>query len=375
MRFMSDRQASPKWGVISLGLILFALSTGGCTQLRQLGTAQSSANQFYLLTSPSSETGTISLIHLSSDEAVSVSDNVASAGNAPNDADLAGGYLYVVNSTDSTITRYNAGTLAVDTQLSAGNGANPYEQAFLTDGQSYVSNLLTHTVSVIDWDRTPTLATTITLPSGNALLADAGQVTFAYPQAIATDNGKVYVGLTNHTGNYSYYAKGILTVINGTTGAIEKNIQLSHKNPQQIYRHPSFPNRLFITLSGAYDGTGVIDIVNTLTDTVENSFSTGGAPGKMVLNSAGKGVVTDATFGAGTKILLINVNSRAKTGDATLTTSGYASALGIDTDDRLYITSSVFGGQSTLYVSTIDGTTIGNPITVPASPIALTYTR
>jgi len=331
------------------------------------------ANGIFIISAPAAQygqaqpNGWVSLLLQDSTQNYVVSSNIREIGQIPQSAAVYGNSLYIVQSGSQSLMVLDKNSLAIQTEISLGNNTNPWDLAVVSSSKVYVTNYAAHTVAVVDPSQ-PSLGVikTIAMPSGQALAPFiATQSSYAYPQGIAYDQNKIYVGLTNLNANWAAGGPGLVVVINTSTDLIEKVITLNHTNPQVIYKSSYYPHTLFISEAGNYDNSGVIDVIDTSTDTIIGSISVGGAPGNIAISSTGKGFATDGSWGSGVKLFSFSVNPYQALTPVVVTSNGWASSVLINDKDEIFVTDYNNHG---LYILSLNGIIKSGPVQLSNAP-------
>lgn len=364
--------------IFFIGNLFAMILLSGCGLLTKTGdsgsvTSQSLTKGIFIISAPAAQfgqaqpNGWVSLLFQNDNKDYLVTSNLREIGQTPQSAVIFGDFLYIVQSGSQSLMVLNKDTLAIQTEISLGNNTNPWDVAIVSSTKVYVTNQSAHTVAMIDPTQ-PSLGVikTIAMPSGNALAPFIStQSSYARPQGIAYDQNKVYVGLTNLNANWLAGGPGLVVVINVLNDQIEKIITLNHTNPQVIYTSAYYPHRLFISETGNYDNTGVIDVIDTLTDTLIGKIAIGGAPGNIAISSKGKGFVTDSSWGSGVKLLTFSADTYQALTPIIVTSNGWASAVFVNDQDDVFVTDF---NQDGLYILNLDGILKSGPIQLSDAP-------
>ena len=362
--------------VILLGLLLSLGVSSVCGLVNRVQThavnTSSQVNDILIVGAPGVGSGTIGLLSPTTNIATSAnyvySGVKATIGITPQGVSLFGGDLYIVQSGSSSLLVLDPATRTVKREMSLGSGNNPYEVGLLSATKGYVTNLVAHTVSVINpanSTSTTCVTSTILLPTGNALAPfSSSNPSVAGPQGIAVDNSKVYVALTNLDPSYQPGGPGLVVVINSMTNTIEKTVTLSYTNPQVVYKHPSYPNKLFVVETGSYsDGRGVLEIIDTLTDQIVARLTVIGEPTSVAMGPNGKGYLVDSS-GVVLIPFTLTGTTLAALAPIQVNSTGWASEASVDSTGKIYVADRL---QDKLFILDSNGTVLES-YTVNSSP-------
>ena len=241
--------------------------------------------------------GDVSLIH----DDYSVTKSANTVGEAPNQVIIRGREAIVISSRTNSIQVIDIKTWTVVREYSVGDGCNPYLGA-LTQNDLLVitcnqSNELILVDPDVDMAAEPVLKR-MDLPTGADLFPfDPGQLGHARPQGVAVVGHKAYVGLTNLGDDWSAKGPGVVVVVDVAAWTADKLIQLNKTNPATVFRPISGGKFLYVPCSGAFDGTGVVEVIDTDSGTVVGTVEIGGAPGRMWVDRDGTAWVGDQSEG------------------------------------------------------------------------------
>jgi|SRR5690554_1214866 len=189
---------------------------------------------------------------------IAVHPNIQAIGSASNEVVLGAGYLWVVESTSNTVSRFNPDSARFDAHfIDVGDGRNPYNVAVDAEHKRVlITNWLTNTLSVADLDTGKILAEIGQDLSGEDAIFDA-------PQGITLTPEHIYIANTAYRGPGDY-APGSVTILARDSLALLAKIDTAHRNTAYV-QAVSTPS-----------GPGVV-VVNTgaLEDTNEGAFVRG----------------------------------------------------------------------------------------------------
>jgi YVTN family beta-propeller protein len=207
---------------------------------------------------------------------LTITNNVLTTGLYPNQVVFRKGLGYVVNSGDNTIQRFNPKSNASIDTLNVGTGANPYSMIFASDTTAYVSNLYANTVAVIDLSgSSPKVSGTI--PVDNA------------PEGLAIAGGNLYVCCSNYTvsGETVTYNTGMVDVINTSTNTVTAHLQTgAASNPQAAA--VGADGALYVLCTGDYATVNSQVLrINVSTNTLSGTNLTLTAPSSGLTSAGG----------------------------------------------------------------------------------------
>ena len=128
-----------------------------------------------------------------------------------------------------------------------------------------------------------------------------------------------------------------MVVINSMTDTIEKTVTLSYTNPQVVYKHPSYPNKLFVVETGSYsDGRGVLEIIDTLTDQIVARLTVIGEPTSVAMGPNGKGYLVDSS-GVVLIPFTLTGTTLAALAPIQVNSTGWASEASVDSTGKIYV--------------------------------------
>jgi|GEM_PF-1803840 len=185
---------------------------------------------------------------------IEVAPNIQAIGSASNELVHAEGYVWVVESTSNTVSRFDPETGHFDAHfVDVGDGRNPYNIAIdAAHARVYISNWIANSLSVAD------------LHSGEILAeidAETGQ--FDAPQGITLTQNYIYIANTAYRGPGDYGAGSVTILARDSLEFVGKNLT-AERNPG------------FVQAIETPDGPGVV-VVNTgaLEVTNEGAFVRG----------------------------------------------------------------------------------------------------
>jgi YVTN family beta-propeller protein len=197
-----------------------------------------------------------------------VHEDVTTLGSIPNDILIRGDRAYVVNSGSSDLYVIDLGQDVVTSVIDLGPGNNPWSGAFLDDSTMYVSNWLTATVSRVN------------IYSGS--ITDIFGVGTG-PEGVLIVDGRLYVA--NSGWNGGGYDPGSVSVIDVGEDSIVATVPVG-LNPQDLVMDSR--GEIEVVCTGDYFSRfGTIYKIDSATDEVTDSVTTGGSPGRAALTSLG----------------------------------------------------------------------------------------
>jgi hypothetical protein len=225
----------------------------------------------------------LSLIHVG--DPPTVTKSAVTLGSAPNQILVRGQEAIGVSSTSNSIQVIDIEKWAVIREYSVGAGCNPYMLALDHENMLLVTCFLSNELLRVDpeadlaaspvLDRTP-------MPAGADLKPFDPQIqSHARPQGVAVVGHKAYVTLSNLGDDWSPAGPGMVVVVDVAAWTQDKIIELSKTNPATAYNPFSKNDLIYVPCSGNYDGTGVVEVLDTTSDSIVRTVETGGAPGRM----------------------------------------------------------------------------------------------
>ncbi len=145
--------------------------------------------------------------------------------------------IYLVESGDNTVSRFDPSTGAYAVLVDVGNERGPWD-VWVADEELWITNYIGNSVTVAD-RRTGEVLDEIEHPS------------FEGPSGIAMLDGRVYVGNVQYRGDS--YGPGSVTVINAQTHEVHGAITTRRQNPQAL---DVVAGRLVVVDSGTFANDG-----------------------------------------------------------------------------------------------------------------------
>jgi hypothetical protein len=213
--------------------------------------------------------------------------NGLTIGGAPNHMLLHAGEAWVLNSTSHSLDVLDATTWVVLREYSLGLGCNPYMMALTTDAQLVVTCLMTNELLLVNPFADPTtdpepILKRLAMPDGADLKPnDVDKPGEAKPQGVAVIGQRAYVTITNLDSKWNPAGPGFVQVVDIGQWKLDKLIELTSTNAYWIHYPTSGGDRLYVSCATTYDGSGVVAVVDTTTDSVVSSVPIGGAPGRL----------------------------------------------------------------------------------------------
>lgn len=275
-----------KWLVLAVCFVMFTLAFMACEEEPEKTEAPDVATAVYVLNSGGSS---ISIIDL---EADTVYNNVATVGTWPNQLVYKDGLLYCVNSGSNNITIYDTeNSFEAQTPIALGSGNNPTNMVFVGDNTIYVACSMSNKVLKVNL---------LTKQVTKEIAAGTGTTAIAYV------NGKIYTANTAYNSATWGYGQGTVTVINPSTDAVTKTINVS-TNPFDLKADAD--GLLHVVCVGNYfDVAGKIAIIDPSTDTWVDTVEIGGAPGNIAIDETND-IAYLSVWGSG----LMSYNTDTKT--------------------------------------------------------------
>ena len=239
----------------------------------------------------------ISLIH----DDYTVTKSAVTVGVAPNQVIIRGKEAIVISSRSNSIQVIDIKTWTVVREYSVGDGCKPHMGALTQDDLLVITCNQSNELILVDPDVDMTenaVLKRMDLPTGADLFPfDPGDLGHARPQGVAVVGHKAYVTLSNLGDDWMPKGPGVIVVVDVAAWTADKLIELSKTNPSMIYRPSTGSKLLYVPCSGAFDGTGVIDVIDTDSDSVVDTVEIGGAPGRMWVDRDGMAWVGDQSEG------------------------------------------------------------------------------
>jgi YVTN family beta-propeller protein len=219
-----------------------------------------------------------------------ITANIINTGQVPNQIITFNDTLYLVNSESDNvmvIDPHNDGQVAKTIGLDAGN--NPWSIAFVKKNKAYVTNLIAHTVSVIDI-KMGTVLKNIAVGTG--------------PEGILVVDNRAYIA---NTGYGQTLEQSTVSVIDALADTVMHTINVP-TNAQDLALAPD--GKLHVVCTGNYidlfGKIAVIDI-NASTPVVTDTIEIGGSPGDIQITDSGIGYCV--AWGNGTNGFLYSYNT------------------------------------------------------------------
>jgi DNA-binding beta-propeller fold protein YncE len=316
------------------------------------------------------------------DGALDVAADVAPTGSAINQTTARGDALYAVCSLSHSAVVYDAATLAVRREVSLGVGNNPMALAFVSDGEAYVANYATNSVTLYDLTAGKgdgeRLEATIAMPAGGDLPRDGDAATWARPSGIAAVGARVYVALSNLKGTHLAGGPGLVAVIDADARALTRTIEVAGRDTVGLTVDAE-TGSLWAVSAGTYEpgsgftGDGLAERIDLATETVAGAVAVDGAPTEMVvcpgrvafLGNAREAVILSLDPDTGEALPAIDVRD-----DGDPRGLSFVSALACDAAGVLYATD--FNHDALYAIDTTDGNRVLARVTVNDGPDTLT---
>jgi DNA-binding beta-propeller fold protein YncE len=241
--------------------------------------------------------GDVSLIH----DDYTVTKSAVTVGEAPNQAIIRGREAIVISSRSNSIQVIDIETWTVTREYNVGDGCNPYMGALTQDDLLVITCNQSDELILVDPDvsmEAEAVLERMDLPTGADLFPfDPGDLGHARPQGVAVVGHKAFVSLTNLGDDWMPKGPGVIVVVDVAAWTADKLIQLTKTNPAMVFRPISGGKLLYVPCSGAFDGTGVVEVIDTDSGSVVDTIETGGAPGRMWVDKDGLAWVGDQSEG------------------------------------------------------------------------------
>jgi len=250
--------------VLVLSALLFVVFFTGCEDDPKKEEAPVTASALYVLNSGGQS---ISVVDILENQ---VYNNVATVGTWPNQLLYKDGKLYCVNTGSNNIMIFDVDDFAANPEIiDLGTGKNPQNMVFLDDDIAYVSCSLSESVLEVN------VKTKTVLNEVEAGLGCTG---------IALSEGKIYATNTAYDAATYGYGQGTVTVINATTGAAIKTIDVD-MNPFGIAT--AADGKVHVVCTGDYwSAWGKVQVIDPATDTIVSTIDIGGSPGNISFSEA-----------------------------------------------------------------------------------------
>jgi YVTN family beta-propeller protein len=262
--------------------------------------------------------------------------------------DSKNGNMYVTNFMSNTVSVIDGNTNNVISTIPLGSNASPADVAFDSEnGKVYVTNFNAGTVSIINGNTNQVIAT----------IPGLGQGVFAI--AYDTENGKVYV--TN-------FNAGTVSVIDGNTNQVIATIPVGG-NPTAISFNPNNEN-IYVA-----DGVNRVDVINPVTNVIVASVIVGNEPSGIAFDSHNKNMYV-TNFMSGT-VSVIDTRTNTVTATISMPPGSNPSGVAFDSSNsEIYVTnfyqtgigSGGVGGGGIISVIDDDTNTIVDNLLVDSTP-------
>ena len=220
-----------------------------------------------------------------------VNRNLAKLGSVPTRIEIYNNRAYVLNGFSDNIQIFDitqkppvqTGTIVLPL------GSDPVGIAFLNNTHAYVTNLISENVAIVNIEEQSceTIISQVDgdfIPCQEVILVDEG--TFDNPAGIVISNDKVYVANQNLDDFFTPIDNGFITVINPESNEIETIIDATGEGTSGTGKGITMINeKIYVVNSGNVlfdfetfeftcdaDSPTSIDIINTDTDTIEDSI-------------------------------------------------------------------------------------------------------
>jgi hypothetical protein len=235
-----------------------------------------------------------------------VDKNAVAVGQAPNQVLIRGREALVLSSMTNSLEVIDVKTWEVVRQYSLGDGCSPYLMALTSTDTLLVTCWMSNTLLEVDPEAdiagSPVLQS-LDLPGGSDLLPFDPQLPGeASPQGVVVVGHKAYITLSNlrYDPDLQFMVPagpGFVLVVDAAAWTADRLIELTKTNPAMIYQPNSGGKLLYVPCSGAFDGTGVVEVIDTDSGTVADTVEVGGAPGRMWVDRDGIAWVGDQLDG------------------------------------------------------------------------------
>ncbi len=172
---------------------------------------------------------------------------IGTTGLYPNEMKLYDGFLYIVNSGDNSIQKFDPSTgetILGDNDapfIFTGEGSNPWNFVIRNNGtldEFFVTNLMTQSYYITD----TALETTVTFADDNA---------FKSPEGITVTDDNIFITNINSTWDTDLgemvFEPGFITVTNRTDNTFSKKLPTTQLNPQKVF---TLNDSLYVINSG-----------------------------------------------------------------------------------------------------------------------------
>lgn len=244
--------------------LLFAMFFVGCEDDPKKNEAPKTASALYVLNAGGQSISVVDIVENL------VYNNVATVGTWPNQLVYKDGKLYCVNTGSNNIMIFDVDDFGANPEIiDLGAGHNPQNMVFIDDEIAFVSCSLSESVLKVN------VSTKTVLSEIDAGVGCTG---------IALSDGKIYASNTAYDAATWGYGQGTVTVINATSGVVEKTINVE-MNPFGIATAPD--GKVHVVCTGDYWSTwGKVLVIDPATDTVTNTIEVGGSPGNISFSEA-----------------------------------------------------------------------------------------
>jgi hypothetical protein len=240
---------------------------------------------------------------LPADESKAVTKSAVTVGVSPNQVLVYGLEAFAVSSRSNSIQVVDMHDWTVVREYSVGDGCNPYFADFTEDNKLIIT--CNQSNEMIRIDPFASMADNLEpermeLPTGADLLPfDSQNEGYARPQGVVVVGHYAYLTLSNLDQNWQPAGPGLVLKVDLAAWTKDKIISLSKTNPYTILRSSYNPEHLLISCAGEYPylGTGVIDVLDISSNSIEKSISIGGAPGKIWTDKEGIAWIGDQMDG------------------------------------------------------------------------------
>jgi len=278
---------------------------------------------------------TLTLIDLK--EGGAVSRDLIGVGLVANDMVFYNGNIHVINSSSHDM---NVISLSLDNELDRvgdpvdlgiAEGTNPQYGAVSVDGKLYISNALTNDVTVINLED---MTLDPRIPVGVA------------PADVIVVGDNVYVCNTGFNFDDYSFGMGSVSVISVGSNTVIDEIDIGMgKNPQFMDVDPS--GRIHVICTGNYvDVMGEVAVIAPSGNCIDTTFSLGGNPGDIAINSNGIAYVAAGGWGSDPgKVFRYNTASGAILNgpDNPIDVSTGAMRVAAATDNSVYVSCMMSG--------------------------------
>jgi DNA-binding beta-propeller fold protein YncE len=209
----------------------------------------------------------------------------------------------VISSLSNSIQVIDIETWTVVREYNVGDGCNPYLGALTSDRLLLITCSQSNELILVDPEvamEAEAVLKRMDMPSGDQLFPfDPTTPGAAWPQGVAVVGHMAYVTLANLDAMWAPAGPGVVLVVDVAAWTQDKLIQLSKTNPAAIHRPITGGDKLYVTCPGPYpfDGTGIVEVLDTSSDEVIDTIAVGGAPGRMWVDADGDCWIGDMNAG------------------------------------------------------------------------------